>query len=149
MTQLRGPSFAQDLPNQESQALLDRQADPLPGSPTPRQSLADKLGLAASPGQASQQAEAHEHLGNNLEEVETLEETLVIEEEEFEEPRIEPPPQLSEQAIKKRLYRLVTPKASGALKVPQALIDDFNDPDARKGVFLMFEKAGYDRDRCC
>ena len=69
-------------------------------------------------------------------------------EDEAEEPDeyVEPPPQLSPNAIRKRLGRILTPKANGDFKIPKQVIDDFGG-DNKDKLFLMFEKAGYDRVR--
>lgn len=57
-----------------------------------------------------------------------------------------PPKQLSPSAVDKRLRRIMTPTSSGALKVPQELIDQWKDLSTRGNVMSMFEKAGYDPD---
>ncbi|CAJ1457737.1 unnamed protein product [Effrenium voratum] len=100
-----------------------------------RQNLADRLGLAAEDVEEGPPLESGADQGEATEG-----------EDLFQVPTENPPPQLSEGAIKKRLYRLLTPKASGALKVPKELINDYNDPFTKDKVFLLFEKAGYDRE---
>lgn len=57
-----------------------------------------------------------------------------------------PPAKLSKGAIQKRLWRIVQPKANGSLKVPQDVIDEYNDEHTRKNVMSLFEKSGYQRD---
>ncbi|CAJ1411279.1 unnamed protein product [Effrenium voratum] len=98
-----------------------------------RQNLADRLGLAAEDVEEGPPLESGADQGEATEG-----------EDLFQVPTENPPPQLSEGAIKKRLYRLLTPKASGALKVPKELINDYNDPFTKDKVFLLFEKAGYE-----
>ena len=67
---------------------------------------------------------------------------------QVEPPLDEPPPeQLSPSAIDKRLRRIMTPRASGALKVPQEVVDQWKDLSSRHKVTSMFEKVGYDPDR--
>ena len=57
-----------------------------------------------------------------------------------------PPPKLTEGAIDRRLRRIVTPKANGKLKVPQEVVNQFNDKDERKSLQAAFEKVGYNPD---
>ena len=63
-----------------------------------------------------------------------------------QKPQQPPPQQLTPAAIDKRLRRVMTPKSSGALKVPQEVIDQWKDPASRHQVTSMFEKDGYDPD---
>lgn len=70
--------------------------------------------------------------------VETHEEGIPVE---------EPPPKQNKKAMKKRLYRLMVPRADGTHKIPQAVIDEYKDSFSRWKVFRMFEKTGYNPDR--
>lgn len=63
-----------------------------------------------------------------------------------EESAVVPPKELSQSAVDKRLRRIMTPTSSGALKVPQELVDQWKDLATRGQVMSMFEKAGYDPD---
>ena len=62
-------------------------------------------------------------------------------------PMEEPPPKQNEKAMKKRLYRIMKPRANGTKKVPQGIIDEYNDSFSRWKVFQLFEKTGYNPDR--
>ena len=63
-----------------------------------------------------------------------------------EEPPAEAPPvHLSPGAVRKRLARILTPKANGDFKVPKQVIEDFAGDEKHK-LMAMFEKAGYKRD---
>lgn len=55
-----------------------------------------------------------------------------------------PPQQLTPGAVRKRLARILTPKANGDFKVPKQVIDDFAG-DEKDKLMAMFEKAGYKR----
>ena len=57
-----------------------------------------------------------------------------------------PPPKLTRGAIKKWLWRLVQPKASGKFKVPKEVVDEYRDERTRGRVEALFEKSGYQRD---
>lgn len=57
------------------------------------------------------------------------------------------PNYLSEAAAKARMRRICTPDCKGNFKVPQQVIDQFNDPTARVNLMKMFERVGHDRDR--
>ncbi|CAK9046571.1 unnamed protein product [Durusdinium trenchii] len=57
-----------------------------------------------------------------------------------------PPPKLTRGAIKKRLWRLVQPKASGKFKVPKEVVDEYRDERTRGRVEALFEKSGYQRE---
>ncbi|CAK9065748.1 Uncharacterized protein SCF082_LOCUS33584 [Durusdinium trenchii] len=57
-----------------------------------------------------------------------------------------PPPKLTRGAIKKWLWRLVQPKASGKFKVPKEVVDEYRDERTRGRVEALFEKSGYQRE---
>ena len=67
-------------------------------------------------------------------------------ESDIEVPPEEPPEKLSQGAIDKRLRRIMTPRSSGDLKVPQEVVDQWKDKDERWKVRAAFEKAGYKPD---
>lgn len=48
-------------------------------------------------------------------------------------------------AVKKRIARLMTPKADGKLKVPQEMVDEWNKGDQDK-LAAEFSQAGLDKD---
>ena len=63
-----------------------------------------------------------------------------------EVPAMEPPQKQNKKAMRKRLYRIMQPKADGTLKVPQAIIDEYKDDASKWKVFRLFEKTGYQPD---
>lgn len=66
--------------------------------------------------------------------------------EKVVEPPVEPPSQhLSQNAVRLRLRRILTPTASGDFKIPQQAIDDFHG-DNKSKLYALFEKSGYDKE---
>ena len=59
---------------------------------------------------------------------------------------INPPEKQNQKAMRKRLYRVMKPRADGSLKVPQAIIEEYKDDSSRWKVFRLFEKSGYQPD---
>ena len=57
-----------------------------------------------------------------------------------------PPPQLSEGAIDRRLRRIVAPRSNGKHKVPQQVVDQFENKEERRSLQAAFEKVGYNAD---
>ena len=52
---------------------------------------------------------------------------------------------ISESSIRKRIGRLMTPKADGTLKVPAELVKEWNSGD-QKRLLREFQNAGFDKD---
>lgn len=57
-----------------------------------------------------------------------------------------PPEKVSEKALKKRLYRIMKPRADGSFKVPKGLLEEYHDDVQKWKVFRLFEKCGYNPD---
>ena len=51
----------------------------------------------------------------------------------------------SESSIRKRIGRLMAPKADGTLKVPAELVKEWNSGD-QKRLLREFQNAGFDKD---
>ena len=107
-----------------------------------------------------EQAADHEHQEEHEEEQEeeheepetTGEHDGDREGEETPYPTQPPKEQLSPGAVDRRLRRIMTPRASGELKVPQDMVDQWKNKGSRHKVQSLFEKAGYNPDwgsRCC
>lgn len=60
-----------------------------------------------------------------------------------------PAPELTAGAIYKRLYRVMQPDHTGAYKVPQEFVDQWNDKIKRDKLIGLFEKCNYEAARGC
>ena len=69
-------------------------------------------------------------------------EYVVLQEEMVEEP----PPKLTASAMRARLWRVMRPRASGALLVPQSVYQEYKDLRSRPRVEAIFEKCAYKPD---
>ena len=87
------------------------------------------------------QQEENEEAEEEMEDGEMEEEEM--EEEEHIEPP-EPPAQLSQGAIYKRLRRIMKAKCDGSWKVPKEVVEEYNDPKRREKLESIFEKLAYD-----
>ncbi|CAE7681954.1 unnamed protein product [Symbiodinium microadriaticum] len=61
------------------------------------------------------------------------------------EPSAEPA-DLSDGAIRKRVYRLVAPREDGSYRLPDSVIQEYKDPLTRHKVVREFEKCGWQPD---
>lgn len=60
-----------------------------------------------------------------------------------------PPITLSDAAAQARLRRVCTPNSKGEYKVPEQVIKEFEDRNARMNLMKEFEKLGFDSDSGC
>ena len=55
----------------------------------------------------------------------------------------EPPPQLSDNAVKARLRRVFLPRADGSYLVPEDLVKEYKNINTRDRIQALYEKCGY------
>ena len=58
----------------------------------------------------------------------------------------EPPPQLSDNAVKARLRRVFLPRADGSYLVPEDLVKEYKNINTRDRIKSLYEKCGYNSD---
>ena len=63
-------------------------------------------------------------------------------------PLRDPPKKLSPAAVDRRLRRTMEPKTDGTYKVPTEVLEQWKDKEKRPKLMAMFEKLGYQADRC-
>ena len=65
-------------------------------------------------------------------------------------PEHRPEPELSKQAIDKRIRRIFQPRADGTYQVSEDFVKQFNTKgEQRDALMIMFEKCNYEPDWAC